>query len=130
MCVLLACSQPAPPVEEERLSGQGDTLATDLSEAAAATWLGGDRWAVVSPSDQRVTILDFAAHTASVLGAGVKDAYRGPFAAFVVRDTLYVVDWAFRQVTAWTTGGTFIRAIPGPENTRGALPGARDGAGN
>ncbi len=128
--VLAACSPAAPPVEEERLSGQGDTLATDLSEVAAAAWLGGDRWAVVSPSDQRVTILDFATHTVSVLGANVKDAYRGPFDAFVVRDTLYVVDWAFRQVTAWTTAGAFIRAFPGPENTRGALPTARDRAGN
>lgn len=128
--VLAACGPTVPPVEEEQLSGQGDTLATDLTEAAAAAWLGGDRWAVVSPSDQRVAILDFAAHTVSTLGADMKDAYRGPFGLFVVRDTLYVVDWAFRQVTAWTTGGAFIRAIPGPEDTRGALPAARDGAGN
>jgi hypothetical protein len=127
---LAACAPSAPPVAEEQLSGHGDTLATDLTEAAAAAWLGGDRWAVVSPSDQRVAILDFATHAVSTLGADVKDAYRGPFGVFVVRDTLYVVDWAFRQVTAWTTGGAFTRAIPGPGNTRGALPTARDGAGN
>ena len=68
--------------------------------------------------------------TVTELGAGVKNAYQGPFAIFTVGDSLYVSDWALRRVTVWTLDGHFAGAVPTPDNTRGTLPTARDGAGN
>jgi hypothetical protein len=112
------------------LGAAADTIQTTLYEATAGAWLGGDRWAVISPADQRVVVLDFATRTTTELGAGLKNAYRGPFAIFTVGDSLYVSDWALGRVTIWTLDGHYAGAVPTPGNTRGTLPTARDGAGN
>lgn len=126
----LGCGTKAPPPPDVTLGASTDTIQTTLYEATSGAWLGGDRWAVVSPADQRVVILDFAAKSTSELGAGVKNPYRSPFALFTSGDSLYVSDWALSRVTVWTLGGHFAGAVPAPGNTRGTLPSARDGAGN
>jgi hypothetical protein len=126
----LGCGTKAPPPPEVTLGVAADTIQTTLYEATDGAWLGGDRWAVVSPSDQRVVVLDFSAKSTSELGAGVKNAYRSPFALFTAGDSLYVSDWALGRVTAWTLDGHYAGAVPAPAMTRGTLPSARDGQGN
>ena len=130
LLLALGCGTGDPPPRDTTLGPAGDTIPTALYEATAGAWLGGDRWAVLSPADQRVVLLDFSSHTATDLGKDVKSPYQGPFAIFRTGDSLYVSDWALRRVSIWTLDGAFAGAMPAPENTRGTLPRARDGAGN
>ena len=125
-----SCGPKAPPPPDVTLGAAADTIQTNLYEATAGAWLGGDRWAVLSPADQRVVVLDFSARSAADLGAGTKGAFQGPFALFTTGDSLYVSDWTLRRVTVWTLDGHYAGAVAVPENTRGTLPTARDGAGN
>lgn len=126
----VACGEQAPEAPDLALVPTGDTIRTTLYEATDAAWLGGSRWAVLSPADQRVVLLDFSSRTATDLAAGVKDAYKGPFALFAVDSTIYVSDWALRRVTAWTPSGGWMGPVPIPANDFGVLPRARDDSGH
>jgi len=127
---LAGCGERQPPPPEVLLGASADTIQSNLYEATAGAWLGGDRWAVISPADQRVVVLDFAKKSVSELGAGIKNAYQGPYAIFRTGDSLYVDDWGLRRTTVWTLDGRLAGAVPTPSMTRGTLPGARDGQGN
>jgi len=124
------CGAGEAPPPDIALTPAPDTIQTTLFEATAGAWLGGDRWAVLSPADQRVVILDFASGTAADLGNNVKRAYQGPFALFTTGDALYVSDWALRRLTVWTLDGNFVAEVHAPDITNGTLPRARDGKGN
>ena len=79
----------------------------------------------MSPSDWSIS----RAREVAPLGGGTKEL-RNPATAFVSGDTLHVGDWGLRRATLWTLDGKFVRAIPNPDGVRGALPRARDAAGN
>jgi hypothetical protein len=130
LLLIIGCGTREPPPPDTALGAPPDTIQTTLFEATAGAWLGGNRWAVLSPADQRVVLLDFAARTTTDLGKNIRNPYQGPFALFTRGDSLYVSDWAQRRVTVWTLGGAWAGAVPAPDNTRGTLPRARDGAGN
>ena len=120
-----ACSSPRPEAPTVMLPRGGDTVATDLDEVTEAAWLGAGRYAVVSPTDRRVLLVDFHARSTTPLDSA---RLMNPNGVFAVGDTLWVRDWGRRRLTAWH-GGRLVDSIPAPDATRGALPQARDGAG-
>jgi hypothetical protein len=126
--IVTACGpdKSAAPVVE--LSPSGDTLATTYSELTDAAWLGGNRWAVLAAPDEATAIADFGARRLSPLGRSKSDL-RNPSTLFAVADTLYVGDWGLRRLTLWSRTGQLLRSIPAPDALRGALPRARDAAG-
>ena len=130
LLLTLACGTREPPPPDTLLGAAADTIQTGLYEATAGAWLGGDRWAVLSPADQRVVVLDFGTHAATDLGKEIPKAFQGPFALFTVGDGLYVADWALRRLTIWTLDGKYLGMVKTPEITNGTLPRARDGLGN
>jgi hypothetical protein len=130
LLLAIGCGARDASLPDTVLTAAPDTIRTTLFEATAGAWLGGHRWAVLSPADQRVVILDFDTRSAVDLGKGVTNPYQGPFALFTMGDSLYVSDWALRRVSVWTLSGAYAGAVAAPENTRGTLPRARDGAGN
>lgn len=125
-----ACGPKAADVPDTVLGGAPDSIPSTLFEATAGTWLGGDRWAVLSPVNQRVVVLDFADGSLHDIGQGMKRPFEGPFSLFRAGDAFYVGDWALRRLTAWTIAGKFAEPIGSPEITNGTLPRARDGQGN
>ncbi len=125
-----ACGTKAADAPDIALGPEADSIPTTLFEATAGTWLGGDRWAVLSPADRRVVVLDFAEGSGRDLGKGMKSLFEGPFSLFRAGDGFYVGDWALRRLTTWTLEGTYVTAIGSPEITLGNLPRARDGQGN
>ncbi len=125
-----ACGPEAADAPDIALGAEADSIPTTLFEATAGTWLGGDRWAVLSPVNKRVVLLDFADGSITDLGKGTKQSFDGPFSLFRAGDSLYVGDWALRRLSIWTVSGDFAGALPTPDNTRGTLPGALDGRGN
>lgn len=124
--LLTACgeSKVAAPLLE--LTPAGDTLVTPYTDVTEAVWLGNSRWAVVAPTDDAVSIVDFSTKRLTPLGA---KEFRNPSNVFFVADTLYVGDWGLRRLTLWTAGGRPIRSIPASNLVRGTLPRARDHAG-
>jgi hypothetical protein len=126
---LAACgaSKPAAPVYE--LAPVGDTVLTPYSDVTEAAWLGGNRWAVVAPSDDAAAVVNFARRAATPLGESRSTAIRNPSNVFVAEDTLYVGDWGLRRLTLWTPEGRLVRSIPVSDAVRGSLPRARDGSG-
>ncbi len=124
----LACSEPAP-IPSASLALTADTLRVPFAEVTAGAWLGGDRFAVVSPADERVALVDFGSRSVTMLGAGT-DALQHPSGLFALADTIYVADWGRRRVTVWSREGRMVREIPSSEVARGGLPQAVDGRGS
>lgn len=127
--LLTACgaSKPAAPVVE--LAPVGDTILTSYSEVTEAAWLGGNRWAVVAPSEDAAAILDFTRRESAPLRGVKSRELRNPSNVFFAGDTLYVGDWGLRRLTLWTPEGRLLRSIPASDAVRGSLPRARDGFG-
>jgi hypothetical protein len=127
--LLAACgaSKPAAPVVE--LAAQGDTVLTPYADVTEAAWLGGNRWALVAPSNDAAAVVDFTRRTTTPLSGGKSRELRNPSSLFAADDTLYVGDWGLRRLTLWTPEGRPVRSIPASAVVRGSLPRARDAAG-
>jgi hypothetical protein len=126
LSLLVGCGKAAVNSPVVELSATGDTVLTSYGDITEAAWLGGARWAVVSPGDDAVGLIDFTARRVNPLGP---KQFRHPSTVFVVADTLYVGDWGLRLLTLWTLRGNRLRSIPAANIVRGTLPRARDRAG-
>ncbi|MEO8031115.1 MAG: hypothetical protein ABI765_09715 [Gemmatimonadota bacterium] len=126
---LSACAKPKPPVPVVDLRPTGDTVVTTITELPDAAWLGADRWALVDANQRVVSLAEFGSHKLSRLGGPKTDAYHNPFALFRSGDSLWVDDWGMRRATAWTLAGVLAGSVPAADPLRGALPRARDAAG-
>jgi hypothetical protein len=127
---LAGCGGKAPPAPVVTLGPARDTVQTALSDVTAGIWLGGDRWAVLAPADERVMVADFGPHSVAPLNAGAAaKELRNPTSLFRAGDTVYVGDWGLRRTSRWTVEGRFAGATPTSGTVRGVLPRARDGEG-
>lgn len=111
------------------LAAGGDTVLTPYTDVTEAAWLGGNRWALVAPSNDAAGVVDFSRRTTTPLGGARSKEFRNPSALFLAMDTLYVADWGLRRLTLWTPDGRPARALPASDAVRGSLPRARDSAG-
>lgn len=130
LAVLTACGPGRPAVSSVTLDPPRDSVALAQGDVTGAAWLGGDRWAVVAPGDNAVTVVDFARHRGTPLNLGARKELANPFAVFDGRDSLFVADWGKRRVSIWSPDGRFLGAIPASDALRGALPRERDRAGH
>jgi hypothetical protein len=128
--LLAGCGKKAPPVPVVMLGPARDTVQTALSDVTTGSWVGGARWAVLAPPDERVALADFDKRTVAPLaaGAGAKEL-RNPSTLFRAGDTLYVGDWGLRRTSRWTLDGRLVGATPTTDTVRGVLPRARDSSG-
>ncbi|MCU0257134.1 MAG: hypothetical protein MUF60_10340, partial [Vicinamibacterales bacterium] len=124
-----ACGPKAPPAPQVALAPAGDSLLVPFAEATDAAWLGGARWAVLAPGGPEIRLADFERKALPALGAGTGEL-KYPLALFLAADTLHATDWVNRRLTLWSLDGRFGRAVPAFDALRGALPRARDAAGN
>ncbi len=127
---LFACGGATPPPPVVELAAGAETVSTGAAEIADAAWLGDDRFAVVAPMDVTVGLVDLGRRAVTPLGGAGTKELRNPATAFVLADTLHVGDWGLRRTTLWTLDGKLARTIPTVDAARGALPRARDAAGN
>lgn len=125
--LLVACGPGAAPVPQLALVPGSDSIVVPFAEATDAAWLGGERWAVLLPGGPEVGIVDFASRSSATLGT--KATLESPFSLFRAGDTLYAGEPLKRRLTLWTLDGAFARYEPASDLVRGALPRARDGAG-
>ena len=128
--LLAGCGEKAPPAPVVTLGPARDTVQTALSDVTTGAWLGGARWAVLAPPDERVAVADFGPHSIAPLATGkATKELRNPATLFRAGDTLFVGDWGLRRTTRWTLEGRFVGATPTTDVVRGVLPRARDGEG-
>ena len=123
--LLAACGEPEPPAPPVILSPGADTIHVDIEQDAQGAWVGDERFAVLSPDDRSVALLDFATKRATRLDAG--DRLQHPVRLFALADTFFLSDWGTRRVTAWTADGKFVRDMPLLDG--GVLPADIDGQG-
>ena len=126
--LLVACEPAPPPAPPIMIAGGADSVHLPFIEVARATWIGGERYALLSTADDAVTLADMAAGTTTRLGAG-NGELQHPANVFALGDTLYVPDWGRQRVSLWTSEGRFARAIPADPATGGVLPSAVDAGG-
>ena len=127
--LLAACGGKRPPAPVVTLVPPADTVPTTLSEITAGAWLGGDRWALLAPTDEQVAIADLGTRALTPLDTDGGKRLRNPSTLFRAGDTLYLGDWGLRQTSRWTLDGRFVGATPVSNALRGVLPRDRDGAG-
>jgi hypothetical protein len=126
---LTACGESRPAAAPVELFAAGDTVSTPYSDVTEAVWLGGNRWAVLVPSNDAVGIVDFGERRVRPLGGRGSGELRNPATFFLSEDTLYVGDWGLRRTGLWTPAGRLVRSIPTADAVRGTLPRSRDSAG-
>lgn len=129
LIVIAACGGRRSEIPTTSLVTGHDTLHVQFADATQGAWLGGRRWAVVSPPNSAVAIVDFGAHTVVPLGANSPGALQHPNTIFTLADTLFVSDWGQRRTTAWAPDGAMTRVIPANDMVSGALPRAGDASG-
>jgi hypothetical protein len=130
----LGCGEPhdrrAESVPPEPLPIAADTIVVPWSSVPEAAWIGARRWVLVGADFNAVSVVDFAARTATPLGGAKNPELANPFAVFAVGDTAFISDWGKRRVSIWSGEGRMVGSIPAPDQLRGVLPKARDAAGN
>lgn len=123
-----ACTSGPTQVPVLSVVASGDSVIVPFAEATDAAWLDSNRWAVLLPGGPQVDIVDLA--TASRAEMGGKPTLENPFSLFRAGDTLFSAEPFKRQLVVFTLTGTWVRNMPAEASVRGALPRARDGAGN
>jgi len=123
------CGGSAPALPVTLIQPGTETLHIQAADASQAAWLGGQRWAVISPQNSAVNLVDFATKTVVPLAGAAPAELKHPSSIFTLGDTLFVDDWGLRRTTAWGPEGRLARSIPAPDVTGGALPQAEDSAG-
>jgi hypothetical protein len=106
-----------------------DTILAPYVHPPIGGWLGGSRWFVVAGEYNEAALVDFGAKQRRALTGRDAAEIRNPFGGFASADTAWITDWALRRATLWTSEGRAAGMVPAPEALRGALPSARDAAG-
>lgn len=123
------CSGPRQPPPTLTLEATGDTLVARVHEVADAVWLEGSRWAILSPLDHAVRLVDMQRGRTTPFGGASAAEIEQPFHLFRDAETLWIADWQRRRATHWSLDGRLLGEIPTADGLRGALPRARDPQG-
>ncbi len=123
------CSRPRPPVPTLAFEATGDTLIVPVHEVADAVWLDDGRWAILSPLDHAVVLVDLERGRTAPFGGASAREIEQPFHIFRDGASVWIADWQRRRATHWSLEGRLLGEIPTADGLRGALPRARDPQG-
>ncbi len=123
------CSEQLPPTPLVRLPQSTDTVIVPVVQLADARLLSDGRWVLLAPADLQLQLVDFAAHRAVPFPEMASAEVPGPGTLMAAGDTILVGDWGLQRVTRWLVGRPRLAAVPMPAGVGGALPRARDAAG-
>jgi hypothetical protein len=129
LLLLAACGEPPAPAPVVRLAETADTLIVPVVQLIDARPLSDGRWVMIATDELQLQVVDFAKKTAMPFPEMTKEEVPGPSTLLASGDTLIVGDWGLQRVTFWTVGSKRLEAVPMPDAANGALPRARDAAG-
>jgi hypothetical protein len=128
--LLAACaSEPQLPPTEYAASPTADTLVATVVGISDAIRRSDGSYVLLAPEEGALLVADFAAKAVSAHPGITREEVPGPSVLLAAGDTAIVGDWGLRRMTSWLADGARVDAVPIPEGSRGALPRARDAAG-
>lgn len=129
LLLLAACGEPPAPAPVVRLPQTADTLIVPVVQLVDARPLSDGRWVMIATNELQLQLADFVKKEAVPFPGMTKEEVPGPSTLIAAGDTMIVGDWGLQRVTFWTVGSKRLEAVPMPEAANGALPRARDAAG-
>ncbi len=131
LLLLAACGRgdPLPSVAHDLPQTPDTLVAAGVVNISYAVPLSGDRWALLAVEERQVLVADFAAGTVVPFPGITREDVPEPTVLFSHGDTIAVGDWGLSRLTRWVEGAGRVEAVPVPAGVRGALPRARDAAG-
>lgn len=124
-----ACSPPKPPPPTIVIAPTADTLVVPAVEVTAAAPRSDGEWALLALIDDQVYNANFGSRSVTPFPGITKADVPHPAALIAVGDSLVIGDWGLRRFTEWSPAGQRLNAWPAPDALHGALPRARDAAG-
>lgn len=126
---MAACGRPAPPPVTITVAPSSDTLVVPVVDAGAVVARPDGWYVVLGPIENKLFVADFSAHTVTPYPGITPADVPHPVTLFGVGDSIVVGDWGLKRFTEWTPVGQRLAAWPAPDALQGALPRARDAAG-
>ena len=124
-----ACEGPKPPPPVITVAPTGDTLIIPAVRVATATTRSDGTVTLLALLEDQLFIGDFAAKSVKPFPGITKTEVPHPLTLMAVGDSIVVGDWGLRRFTEWSPTGQRLNAWPAPDALHGALPRARDAAG-
>jgi hypothetical protein len=126
---LAACTPPKPPAPTITLAATPDTVIVPVVEVTKAAARSDGKWAVLALLEDQLQLADFAGKSVAPFPGITKTEVPHPISLIGIGDTIIVGDWGLRRFTEWSPTGQRLAAWPAPDSLQGALPKARDAAG-
>lgn len=124
-----ACSPPKPPAPNIIVAATADTLVVPAVEVTAAASQSDGRWVLLGLLEDQLFLADFDRKSVKPFPGITKTDVPHPLTLIGVGDSIVVGDWGLRRFTEWSPAGQRINAWPAADALHGALPRARDAAG-
>jgi len=125
----VACTPPKPPAPLVTVAPTADTLIVPVTSVTTAIMRSDGKWVLLAPLDNQVYVADFAAKTVGLYPGMTATEVPHPITMMGAGDSIIVGDWGLKRFTEWSPAGIRLTAWPAPDALRGALPRARDAAG-
>ncbi|MGH7593592.1 MAG: hypothetical protein ACRELE_07050, partial [Gemmatimonadales bacterium] len=126
---IAACAAPRPPAPTVTLAATADTVIVPVVALAQAAPRSGGTWTVLALLEDQLYLADFASGSVQPFPGITKTEVPHPITLIGLGDTIVVGDWGLRRFTEWSPTGQRLAAWPAPDSLQGALPRARDAAG-
>ena len=127
--LVMACTPPKPPAPTLVLPPTADTVVVPVVEITGAAPRSDGKYTVLALLEDQLYLADFARHSAEPFPGITKTEVPHPVTLIGIGDTIVVGDWGLRRFTEWSPQGQRLAAWPAPDSLLGALPKARDAAG-
>jgi hypothetical protein len=129
LLVAAACSAPPPPPAMLTIAPTTDSLVVPAVGITAAAPQSDGTWTLLALIEDQLYHADFVAKTVTPFPGITKTEVPHPLTLIPVGDSVIVGDWGLRRATEWSPAGQRLNAWPAPDALHGALPRARDAAG-
>jgi hypothetical protein len=126
---ITACSPPKPPAPTITIAATTDTVVVPVVEVTSAAPRFDGKWTLLALLEDQLYLTDFATRSVEQFPGITKTEVPHPITLIGVGDTIIVGDWGLRRFTQWSPTGQRLAAWPAPDTLHGALPRARDAAG-
>lgn len=129
LALAVACGEPPAPIPATVLPQTGDTLVVPVVQLSVALPESGGGWLALAPVEGELRRLDFPGRGVGLFPGPTREEVPTPIGVMMAGDTVFLSDWTLRRTTRWLSGSARLEAIPMPDAVGGALPRARDAAG-
>ena len=129
MLVAAAGCSPPKPAPVVVVAPTADTLIVPAVGISNAAVRSDGTWILLAQLEDQLFVADFGSKTVKPYAGITKTDVPHPVTLISAGDSIIVGDWGLRRFTEWSPVGQRLNAWPAPDGLHGALPRARDAAG-